>query len=183
MSRLKISLIVGSFRRGSLNHKLAQALAKLGEARFEFTWVRIDDLPLFTQDLEQDPPPQAARFKNEVKSADGVLFVTPEHNRSLPAALKNAIDWGSRPYGQSVWAGKPAAIAGTSPGALGTASAQQHLRHILAVLDVVVLGQPETYVVFRPELIDDAGNVNDEATQVHLQRLLDRFAALAARFR
>src|SRR5262245_1090547 len=125
MSKFKIAVVVGSTRRDSLNRKLAESLARLGAGKLEFSFVRIDDLPLYNQDLEAELPQSVLRFKTEVEAADGVLVVTPEHNRSLPAALKNAIDWGGRPYGQNSWAGKVVAIAGASPGAIGAALAQQ----------------------------------------------------------
>src|SRR5580704_9014623 len=134
MAKFKIAVIVGSNRRESLNRALAQALAKLGAEQFTFNFVQIDDLPLYNQDHEAELPKNVARFKSEIAAADGLLLVTPEHNRSIPAVLKNAVDWGARPWGKNSWNGKPAAITGTSPGAIGTAIAQQHLRHILGVL-------------------------------------------------
>src|SRR5215472_5173114 len=134
MAKVKVAVIVGSNRRDSINRKLAQALARLGEGRLGFHFVAIEDLPLYNQDLEGELPPSVVRFKSEIAAADAVLFVTPEHNRSIPAVLKNAIDWGARPYGQNSWSGKPAAITGTSPGALGTAAAQLHLRQVLGTL-------------------------------------------------
>jgi chromate reductase len=119
MAKVKIAVIVGSTRRESINRKLAHALARLGTDRAEFRFVEIGDLPLYNQDLEGELPKSVLRFKSEIAAADGLLFVTPEHNRSLPALLKNAVDWGARPYGQNSWSGKPAAITGTSPGAIG----------------------------------------------------------------
>jgi chromate reductase, NAD(P)H dehydrogenase (quinone) len=128
MAKVKVAVVVGSNRRDSINRKLAQALAGLAEGRLAFHFVSIEDLPFYNQDLEGELPQSVVRFKSEIAAADAVLFVTPEHNRSVPAVLKNAIDWGARPYGQNSWSGKPAAITGTSPGALGTAVAQLHLR-------------------------------------------------------
>jgi chromate reductase, NAD(P)H dehydrogenase (quinone) len=136
----EIAVIVGSNRRESINRKLAQALVKLGSDKFDAKFVRIDDLPMFNQDLETNFPREVVRYKDDISSADGVLIVTPEHNRSIPAVLKNAIDWGARPYGKSVWANKPAFIAGTSPGAIGTALAQQHLRSVMTSLGMLLLG-------------------------------------------
>ena len=124
MVNRKIAVVVGSNRRDSLNRKLARALVRLGAGRFEVTWPRIDDLPLYNQDLEADLPASVRRFKDEIAQADGVLFVTPEHSRSIPAVLKNALDWGARPWGKNSWTGKVAAITGTSPGAISTALAQ-----------------------------------------------------------
>src|SRR5262249_3459800 len=132
----KIVVFVGSIRQTSINVKLARALAKLAPGDFHLEFARLDDLPLFNQDQERDPPPEIRRVQAQVSSADGLLFVTPEHNRSIPAVLKNVIDWLSRPYGKSLWAGKPAAIAGASVGTIATAVAQAHLRAMLGYLDV-----------------------------------------------
>jgi chromate reductase, NAD(P)H dehydrogenase (quinone) len=180
MTKPQIAIVVGSNRRDSINRKLAQALAKLGAQKFDAKLVRIDDLPLYNQDLEANLPAEVVRFKNEIAAADGVLFVTPEHNRSMPTVLKNAIDWGARPYGKNSWAGKPAFITGTSPGAIGSALAQQHLRNVLVSLGVFLLGG-EAYVTFRPNLIDEHGNIGDESTKAFLQGFVDRFAALVER--
>jgi chromate reductase, NAD(P)H dehydrogenase (quinone) len=136
MAKINIAVIVGSNRRESINRKLAQALGGLVPAQLAFNFVQIDDLPLYNQDHENDPPASVVRFKAEIAAADGLLFVTPEHSRSIPAVLKNAIDWGARPWGHNSWTDKVAAITGTSPGAIGTAVAQQHLRQILAAQGV-----------------------------------------------
>src|SRR5215469_12403994 len=130
----RIAVIVGSNRRDSINRKLAQALVRLGAGKFDASFARIDDLPMYNQDNEGNLPPEVVRFKNELARADGVLIVTPEHDRSIPAALKNAIDWGARPWGKNAWIGKPAFITGTSPGAIGSALAQQHLRSVMTGL-------------------------------------------------
>jgi len=180
MAKFKIALIVGSNRRDSLNRKLAQALAKLGAGKFDVAWTKIDDLPMYNQDLEAELPAGVVRFKAELAAADGILFVTPEHSRSVPAVLKNAIDWGARPWGRNSWAGKTAAITGTSPGAIGTAVAQQHLRQMLGVLGALVMGG-EAYVTFKPDLVDDAGIVSDESTRAFLRDFTDQFAALLER--
>lgn len=180
MAKSKIGVIVGSNRRDSLNRRLALALSKIGASKFDFTWLRIDDLPMYNQDLESELPASAGRFKAQLTASDGLLFVTPEHNRSLPAVLKNAIDWGARPYGKNSWVGKPALITGTSPGAIGTAVAQQHLRQILGALGVLVMGG-EAYITFKPDLIDEQGNVTDESTGAFLQALVNDFAAVVAR--
>jgi chromate reductase, NAD(P)H dehydrogenase (quinone) len=176
----QIAVIVGSNRRDSINRKLARALARLGAGKFEAYFARIDDLPMYNQDNEASLPAAVVRFKQEIARADGVLFVTPEHDRSIPAALKNAIDWGARPYGTSVWADKPAFITGTSPGAIGSALAQQHLRTILVSLGAILLGG-EAYVTFRPNLIDEHGNIGDASTAKFLQGFVDRFATLVER--
>jgi chromate reductase len=145
-----------------------------------FHFVAIEDLPLYNQDLEGELPPSVVRFKSEITAADAVLFVTPEHNRSLPAVLKNAIDWGARPYGQNSWSGKPAAITGTSPGALGTAVAQLHLRQVLGTLGALVMGG-EAYISFKPGLVDSNGTIADETTRGFLKAFIDQFAATVTR--
>src|ERR1700728_5243487 len=180
MAKPRIAIIVGSNRRDSINRKLARALAKLGADKFDASFVRIDDLPMFNQDLEGNLPEEAVRFKSEIANADGVLIVTPEHDRSIPALLKNAVDWGARPSGKNSWAGKPAFITGTSPGAIGSALAQQHLRNVLVSLGVFLLGG-EAYVTFKPNLIDEHGNIGDESTKAFLQGFVDRFATLVER--
>jgi chromate reductase, NAD(P)H dehydrogenase (quinone) len=180
MPAIEVAVVVGSNRRESINRKLAHALVKLADSKLVANFVQLDDLPMFTQDLESSLPASVQRFKSEIEQASALLFVTPEHNRSIPALLKNAIDWGARPYGRNSWAGKPAAITGTSPGALGTAVAQQHLRQILGDLGALVMGG-EAYVVFQPGLIDDAHAVADTSSRQFLHSFVDQFAALAAR--
>ena len=180
MPKPQIAVIVGSNRRDSINRKLALALARLGAGKFDAHFVRIDDLPLYNQDNEANPAAEVTRFKNELAQADGVLIVTPEHNRSIPTVLKNAVDWGARPYGKSSWPGKPAFITGTSPGAIGSALAQQHLRSVMTGLGMILLGG-EAYVTFKPNLIDEHGNIGDEGTKNFLQDFVDRFATLVER--
>jgi chromate reductase len=135
---------------------------------------------MFNQDLEGNLPAAVMRYKDEIGRADGVLIVTPEHDRSIPAVLKNAVDWGARPYGKNSWAGKPAFITGTSPGAIGSALAQHHLRSVMTGLGMILLGG-EAYITFKPNLIDDHGNIGDESTQKFLQGFIDRFATLVER--
>jgi chromate reductase, NAD(P)H dehydrogenase (quinone) len=178
----QVAVIVGSNRRESINRKYAQALVKLGAGKFDAKFVRIDDLPMFNQDNEANMPAEAARFKDEITRADGVLIVTPEHNRSMPTALKNAIDWGARPFGKSVWPGKPGFITGMSGGAIGTALAQQHLRSVMLGLGMILLGG-EAYITNKPNLFDDQGNVGDETTQKFLQGFVDRFATLVTKLK
>jgi chromate reductase, NAD(P)H dehydrogenase (quinone) len=180
MAKIKIAVIVGSIRRDSINRKLAQALANLGAEKASFYFVAIDDLPLYSQDLEGELPKSVVRFKSEIAAADALLFVTPEHNRSMPALLKNAIDWGARPYGQNSWQGKPAAITGASPGAIGAALAQAHLRQVLGNLGIIVMGG-EAYISFKPGLVDPNGTITDENTRAFLKAFIDRFASLAVR--
>jgi chromate reductase len=177
MAKPHLAVIVGSNRRDSINRKLAQALTKLGADKFDASFVRIDDLPMFNQDLEGNLPAEVVRFKTELARADGVLIVTPEHDRSIPAVLKNAVDWGARPWGKNSWAGKPAFITGTSPGAIGSALAQQHLRSVMTGLGMILQGG-EAYVTFKPDLVDDQGNIGDESTRKFLQGFLDQFASL-----
>lgn len=176
MSTYRIAVIVGSLRKDSINRKLATALARLAPADFEFQQLRIDDLPLYNQDNDANPPEAVQRLKSEVAAAQGVLFVTPEYNRSIPGVLKNALDNGSRPYGQSCWAGKPAGVIGASIGAIGTALAQQHLRNVLAYLDMPTLGQPEAFVHANDGLFDAEGNIG-EASRAFLQGWVDKYVA------
>jgi len=178
----KIAVIVGSLRRESINRKLAEALAKLAGPKLEFVFIKIDDLPLFNQDLEASPPAAVTRIKGQIDGADGVLIVTPEYNRSIPGVLKNALDWASRPYGKNSFSGKPTAGIGASGGAIGTAAAQQHLRSILAYLNVVLMGQPEAYIQFKQGLVDDQHNVTDESVRKFLQTYVDAFAAWVERY-
>jgi chromate reductase len=178
----EVAVIVGSNRRESINRKLAQALIKLGAGKFDAKIVRIDDLPLYNQDNEGTLPAEVTRFKDEIKRADGVLIVTPEHNRSAPTVLKNAIDWGARPYGTSVWPGKPGFITGTSPGAIGTALVQANLRTVMLGLGMTLLGG-ESYVQFKPNLVDDQGTISDDTTKTFLQDFVDRFATLVAKLK
>jgi chromate reductase len=178
----KVGVIVGSLSAASINKKLARALMKLGEGKFAFSVLRIDDLPLYNYDLDPNPPEAALRLKREIAASDALLFVTPEYLRTIPAALKNAIEWGSRPYGQNAFADKPAAVTGTSRGGIATAAAQQHLRNILAHDGLHVLGQPEIFVQMREGLIDESGTITDPSTQKFLTGFLDTFEAWIGRF-
>lgn len=176
MSQYPIAVVVGSLRRDSFNRKLATALAGLAPAEFSFEQVRIDDLPLYNQDDDASPAAPVQRLKDQIRAARGLLFVTPEYNRSMPGVLKNAIDHASRPYGQSVWAGKPAGVLGVSVGAIGTAIAQQHLRNSLAYLDVPTLGQPECFIQMKEGLFDAAGGIRPDSRKF-LQDWMDRYVA------
>ncbi len=159
MAQLNIAVIVGSLRKDSFNRQLATGLARLAPPDVKFTQLRIDDLPLYNQDDDGQQAASVVRLKGEIKAAQGVLFVTPEYNRSIPGVLKNAIDHASRPYGQSAWAGKPAGVIGASVGAIGTAMAQQHLRNVLAYLDMPTLGQPEGFIHAKDGLFDADGSI------------------------
>ncbi|WP_333794297.1 NADPH-dependent FMN reductase [Hyphomicrobium sp.] len=176
MSNTKIAVLVGSLRRESFNGKLANALIKLGPSDFAFNTVQIGDLPLYNQDDDENQAPEVRRLKAEIADADGLLFVTPEYNRSIPGVLKNAIDHASRPYGQNAWAGKPAGVIGISIGAIGTALAQQHLRNVLAYLDVPTLGQPEAFLQMKDELFEPDGSIG-QASRQFLQGWMDRYVA------
>lgn len=180
MTKPQVGIIVGSNRRESINRRLAKALAKFASDKLDFGWIAIDDLPMYNQDLEDDRPPDVRRFTAEVTRYPALLFVSPEHNRSLPAVLKNAIDWGSKPTEQNVWRGKIAAITGTSFGAIGTAVGQQHLRQILGILGVLVMGG-EAYISFRPDPVDEDGNFVDESKRAFCKAYMDQFAALVSR--
>jgi len=181
MALPKIAVVVGSLRKESINRKLALAIAKLAAGKLDLKLVDLSDLPLFNQDLEADYPAAAQRVKAEIAGADAVLFVTPEHNRSIPAALKNVIDWVSRPYGTSKWAGKPGAIVGTSGGAVGTAVAQEHLRSILVAQGIALLGRPEVYFVYKDGVFDAEHTVTDPAAKKILDGFIDAFAGWVAK--
>lgn len=176
MAQSTIAVIVGSLRKESFNQKLANALVKLGPADFTFTQLRIDDLPPYNQDDDGQQAAPVQRLKAAIAGAQGVLFVTPEYNRSIPGVLKNAIDHASRPYGQSAWAGKPAGVIGASVGAIGTAMAQQHLRNVLAYLDMPTLGQPEAFIHAKEGLWDADGNIA-AGSKDFLQGWMDRYVA------
>jgi chromate reductase len=176
MSQYHITVLVGSLRRDSLNRKLVHAMAKLAPSDFSFKLAQIDDLPLYNQDDDAQQAASVIRLKSEIKMAHGLLFVTPEYNRSIPGVLKNAIDHASRPYGQSAWAGKPAGVLGVSVGAIGTALAQQHLRNILAYLDVPTLGQPEAFIHAKEDLFASDGGIG-EGSKKFLQAWMDQYVA------
>ena len=176
MTQINIAVIVGSLRKNSFNRQLATALARLAPQDVTFTQLRIDDLPLYNQDDDGQQAASVQRLKGEVKAAHGVLFVTAEYNRSIPGVLKNAIDHASRPYGQSAWAGKPAGVIGASVGAIGTALSQQHLRNVLAYLDMPTLGQPEAFIHAKDGLLDADGNVG-AASREFLQGWVNKYVA------
>lgn len=175
-----IAIIVGSIRRESFNRKFAEALTRLAPPEVEFTWPDIGALPLYNQDDDGDPPAAATALKAAIRAADGVIFVTPEYNRSIPGVLKNALDHASRPYGQSAWAGKPAGVIGVSPGALGTSLAQQHLRSVLAYLDMPTLGQPEAYIQHREGMFAEDDSLVDPSKDF-AKKWLDAYLAFVAK--
>lgn len=174
-----VAVLVGSLRKESYNRKIAHVLAKLAPATLKLSIVEIGQLPFYNQDSEEggsQPPASWVDFRKRIKAADAVLFVTPEYNRSVPAVLKNALDVGSRPYGQSAWSGKPGAVVSVSPGAVGGFGANHHLRQSLVFLDVPTLQQPEAYIGGVGKLLDDAGNLVNDDTKTFLLKFVAAFA-------
>jgi chromate reductase len=168
-----VAVLVGSLRKESFTRKIANAIAELAAPALTFQHVEIGTLPLYNQDLDNDPPVEWKRFRDQVRAADAVLFATPEYNRSVPGSLKNAIDVGSRPYGSSVWSGKPAAVASVSPGPLGAFGANHHLRQSLVFLDMPTLQQPELYLNNVSKALDAQGKLASD----DMRALLTKFAA------
>ena len=181
MAKYRIGYLIGSLSSQSINRRLATALIKLAPPELEFSEIPIRDLPLYSQDADGDFPPVARTFKQQIESADGLLFVTPEFNRSIPGALKNALDWGSRPYGHSAFTGKPSAVIGASGGAIGTALGQQALRVVLNYFGLPLMTAPEAYIQMKPGLIDDNGDVTVESTREFLRQYLVAYRDFVAR--
>ena len=177
----RVGVIVGSLSRESINRRLAQALERLASPELEFFEIPYGDLPLYNRDLDAEYPQVALDFKAAIRSADAILFVTPEYNRSLPGALKNAIDWGSRPWGQSAWSDKPTAVIGASSGQIDTALGQQSLRATLSFLNARQMTSPEAYIHFTPGLIDDDGAVTVASTEEFLRSFMAAFLEYTAR--
>lgn len=177
MSNYQIAVVVGSLRKESNNRKLAHAIVKLAPSEFSFKQLEIGDLPLYNQDQDSNQADTVKRLKSEITASQGVLFVTPEYNRSIPGVLKNALDNASRPYGQNAWAGKPAGVLGSSIGAAGSALAQQHLRNILAYLNMPTLGQPEAFIHITEGFFDATGDFANESTKKFLQGWMDAYVA------
>jgi chromate reductase len=175
MATTRIAVIVGSLSRESINRRLAQALIELAPPHFSLRPLRIDDLPLYNRDADATPTEAVQRLKREVNASEGVLFVTPEYNRSIPGPLKNALDHGSRPYGHSAWAGKPAGVIGASTGAPGSSMAQQHLRNILAYLDMPTLGQPEVFLQVTKDTFTAEGQIAKPDTETFLRSWMTTF--------
>jgi chromate reductase len=172
----KVAVLVGSLRRGSINGKLARVLKRLAEDRLEFDILNLSDLPLYNDDMWGDVPAAVIELKKRIAQAEAVLFVSPEYNRSFTAVLKNAIDWGTRPYGQNVFSNKPGAVVGTSPGAVGSAVGQSQLRTVMGAIHVVAMGQPEVYLSWKEEQYDCDDNVVSESTRGFLTDWVDHFA-------
>ena len=181
MAGYTIGYFVGSLATNSINRLLAKALVKLAPSEIQMTEISFRDLPLYSYDYDTNYPPVATEFKNAIAAIDAVLFVTPEYNRSIPGGLKNAIDWASRPYGKNAFTRKPSASIGTSPGKIGTAIAQQHLRSILAFCNSPQMNSIEAYVQFEPGLIGEDGQVNNESTRQFLENYMSEFHLFIAR--
>jgi chromate reductase len=175
-----VAVIVGSLRKGSINRQVANALAELAPASLKLTIIEIGNLPIYNQDSDENSPAVWNAFRERIKAADAVLFVTPEHNRSVPAALKNALDIGSRPYGKSAWSGKPGAVVSASPSAIGGFGANHHLRQSLVFLNVLALQQPEAYIGGADKLFDTNGKLANDGTRKFLQDFMQVFAAWIA---
>jgi chromate reductase len=181
MKHYKVGYLIGSLARESINRKLAGALIRLAPENLSFTEISFADLPLYSYDYDADFPPTARAFKDALQTVDALLFVTPEYNRSIPGGLKNAIDWASRPYGTNSFTHKPTAVIGTSPGAIGTAVAQQSLRSVLGFCNSPQMNAPEAYIQFTPGLIGDRGEVTVESTETFLRHYMAEFHIFIAR--
>lgn len=175
MTDFKVGYFVGSLASASINRILSKALIRLAPPEMSFTEISFKDLPAYSYDYDSDYPPVARAFKQMIADVDAVLFITPEYNRSIPGGLKNAIDWASRPYGENAFTRKPSAVIGTSPGKIGTAVAQQHLRSILSYCNSPQMNAPEAYIQFTPGLITDDGEVTVESTADFLRNYLEEF--------
>ncbi|MDQ0620437.1 NADPH-dependent FMN reductase [Arthrobacter globiformis] len=181
MATHKIGYFVGSLASGSINRTLSKALIKLAPEDLEFTEIHIKDLPLYSYDYDADFPPEGRALKEAIEGSDGILFVSPEYNRSIPGALKNAIDWGSRPWGTNSFARKPTGIIGASPGSIGTAVMQSSMRAVLSFLDAPQLNAPEAYVKFNPDVFGSDGEVKDESTAAFLRHYMEEYCAFVQR--
>ena len=181
MPTFEVGYLVGSLARQSINRKLASALVRLAPSDLHMQEIPIADLPLYSYDYDADYPEVARRFKDAISQVDAVLFVTPEYNRSIPGALKNAIDWASRPYGANSFTRKPSAVIGTSPGSIGTAVGQQHLRSILSFCTSPQMGAPEAYIQFTPDLITADGEVTRDSTADFLRNYMAEFRTFIER--
>jgi len=181
MSDYKVGYLVGSLATKSINRLLARALVRLAPPSLVMTEIPYRDLPVYSYDYDADFPPSARAFKSAIAAVEAVLFVTPEYNRSIPGGLKNAIDWASRPYGQNSFARKPSAVIGTSPGAIGTAIAQQQLRSVLSFCNSPQMNAPEAYIQFKPGLVTEDGEVTVESTREFLRKYMEAFEQFVVR--
>jgi chromate reductase, NAD(P)H dehydrogenase (quinone) len=173
MTTFKVGYLVGSMATASINRLLAKALVRLAPSELQMSEIDYRDLPIYSYDYDADFPASARAFKDALAAVDAVLFVTPEYNRSIPGGLKNAIDWASRPYGQNSFSRKPSAVIGTSPGAIGTAIAQQHLRSVLSFCNSPQMNAPEAYIQFKPGLVNEQGDVTVESTESFLRKYME----------
>lgn len=178
----KVGVVLGSIRQNSFSEQLARNVVELFPAGYEVEFIEIANLPLYNQDSDENIPEVYTNFRNKIKSLDAVVFVTPEHNRSIPAALKNALDVGSRPYGSNVWDGKPALIVSHSPSNLSGFGANHHLRQVLAFLNMPVVQQPEVYIANVHELLDEGGKINNQGTVDFLKSVVEAFDGLIRRY-
>lgn len=183
MTTHKVGYFIGSLARASINRKLAKALVQLAPPELVMTEIPFHDLPLYSYDYDADFPPAARRLKQQIEDSDAILFVTPEYNRSIPGALKNAIDWASRPWGRNSFTRRPSAIIGASIGVIGTAVAQQSLRSVLCFCNAPLMNVVEAYIHFTPGLIDDDGRVNNDSTTEFLGNYMREFGAFITRAR
>lgn len=183
MSKIKVLAIPGSLRKGSYNLSALRAAQKLAPTGMELEIFGLNGIPPFSEDDEKNPPARVVEFKRRIREADAILFSTPEYNYSIPGVLKNAIDWASRPYGDNAWAGKPVALMGASPGMLGSARAQYHLRQVFVFLNLYALNQPEVLIANAAQKFDATGNLTDEKTKEMIKRLLDALVSWAQRFK
>jgi chromate reductase len=181
MATFKIGYLVGSLASNSINRTLSTALIKLAPAELDFTEILIRDLPLYSPDYDADYPPTGRMLKSVIEASDGLLFISPEYNRSIPGALKNAIDWGSRPWGANSFARKPTGIIGASPGGIGTAVMQSSMRSVLSFLDAPQLNSPEAYIQFNPEVFSADGTVTNEGTETFLRHYMEEYSAFVQR--
>ena len=172
----KIGIIIGSLHKESINRKVAEAFIKMGHPTLNFSVIDISQLPLFSEDLEIKTPAAVETFRAAIRSNDLILIMTPEYNRSIPGVLKNALDWGSRPYAQGAFIGKQAAIAGVALGSIGTAAAQVHLRSILSCIGLTLIRQPEMYLTWKPDMLTDEGLPRDPKTVAFFNKFLEALA-------
>jgi chromate reductase len=182
MDKHRVAVLVGSLSKASLNRRMAHALIAVAPASLGLAIVEIGELPLYTPDFEADPPAAVRTFRDQIRASDALLFVTPEYNRSVPGVLKNAIDVGSRPYGKSVWAKKPAAVVSVSPGAIGGFGANQHLRQSFVFLDVPAMPAPEAYIGGAGTMFDEQGALTNESTRGFITKFMQAFAEWVQRF-
>ncbi len=180
MAQYQVGYIIGSLASASINRQLAKALVKLAPAELAMHEIPIKELPLYSYDHDANYPAVATAFKQAIAGADALLFVTPEYNRSIPGGLKNALDWGSRPWGKNSFTGKPSGVIGASVGAIGTALAQQHLRAVLNFCNAPQMTQPEAYIQFKKDLVAEDGRVSDAGTEDFLRNYMKAFAAFVA---